>query len=312
LSPHLLAVSLAFLAQTARALPDAGSSPTVGTATGLQATDARAEGRITSLERRLGGRIGFVAIDTATLRTIEHRAHERFAMCSTFKWLLAADVLAHALANKPDFSLERRLPYGEADLIGHAPTTREHVKEGAMSIGALVDAAVEVSDNTAANLLLRLIGGPEGLTAWLRRMKDEETRLDRNELSLNTNLPGDPRDTTTPAASAVDLSNFVLGDALPLRAREHLRAAMERSQTGAARLRAGLPSDWRVADKTGTCGERGAVNDVAVIWPKGHNPLVMASYLSDSAMPVASLEAAHAELARVAVEALLAEAVPPP
>jgi beta-lactamase class A len=304
LSPPLLAVGLLFLAQSPAATTDAGTTP--------RPNEARAEGKIVTLEHELGGRIGFVAIDTATLRSIEHRAHERFAMCSTFKWLLAADVLTHALGNKPDFSLEKRIPYGEADLIGHAPTTRAQLKVGALSIAVLVDAAVEVSDNTAANLLLRVIGGPEGLTAWLRRMKDEETRLDRNEPSLNTNLPGDPRDTTTPAASAMDLSNFLLGEALPAPAREHLKAAMERSQTGAARLRAGLPSDWRVADKTGTCGERGAVNDVAVIWPKGHAPVVMAAYLSDSALPVAKLEAAHAQLARIAVEALLGEAISPP
>jgi beta-lactamase class A len=304
-----LALSLACLSRAAMAVPDAGvetHSSRVKPNAGLP--DARVEDRIIALERYLGGRIGFFAINTATGRTIEHRAHEKFAMCSTFKWLLAADVLSRAFGSTPEFSLERRVPYGEADLIGHAPSTREHVKEGAMTVGALVDATVEVSDNTAANLMLPLIGGPRGLTTWLRRLGDEETRLDRNEPTLNTNLPGDPRDTTTPAASAMDLQNLIIGDAIPSQARERLKAAMERCQTGATRLRAGVPNEWQVADKTGTCGERGAVNDVAVIWPRGHMPLVIAAYLTGSAMPLEKLEAAHAELARITVQAWVTEA----
>ncbi len=293
------------------AVPDAGvDAHALRIEPGAGLSETRVEDKLIALERHLGGRIGFFAIDTASGRTIEHRAHEKFAMCSTFKWLLAADVLSRAFGSTPEFSLEERIPYGEADLIGHAPSTREHVKEGAMTVGALADAAVEVSDNTAANLMLLLIGGPRGLTAWLRHLGDEDTRLDRNEPTLNTNLPGDPRDTTTPAASATDLKNLIVGDALPPQARARLKAAMERCQTGANRLRAGVPSEWQVADKTGTCGERGAVNDVAVIWPKGHMPLVVAAYLTDSAMPLEELEAAHAELARITVQALVTEVSP--
>jgi beta-lactamase class A len=269
-----LALSLTCLIQAAVAAPDAGvNAHPLGLEPKTGLSEAQVEDRIIALERSLGGRIGFFAIDIGTGRTIEHCPHERFAMCSTFKWLLAADVLSRALGKMPEFSIEKRIPYGEADLIGHAPSTREHVKEGAMSVGALADAVVEVSDNTAADLMLPLIGGPRGLTTWLRGLGDEDTRLDRNEPTLNTNLPGDPRDTTTPAASAMDLKKLIVGDALPPQARERLKAAMERCQTGATRLRAGVPSEWRVADKTGTCGERGAVNDVAVIWPKGHMPL---------------------------------------
>lgn len=303
-----LALSLTCLSHAALGVPDAGVDtrsshiePKVGF------PEVRVEDKIIALERHLGGRIGFFAIDTATGRTIEHRARERFAMCSTFKWLLAADVLSRSSGRTPEFSLETRIPYGEADLIGHAPSTREHVQEGAMTLGALADAAVEVSDNTAANLMLSLIGGPRGLTTWLRRLGDQDTRLDRNEPTLNSNLLGDPRDTTTPAASAMDLKNLIVGDALPPQARERLKAAMERSQTGANRLRAGLPREWQVADKTGTCGERGAVNDVAVIWPKGSTPLVIAAYLTDSAMHLEKLEAAHAELARITVQALVTQ-----
>jgi beta-lactamase class A len=129
------------------------------------------------------------------------------------------------------------------------------------------------------------------------------TRLDRNEPTLNTNLAGDPRDTTTPAASAADLRALILGNALPRSARERLTAAMERCQTGAARLRAGLPPGFRVADKTGTC-DRGAVNDLAVVWTEGDERFVIAAYLSDSDGPLEKLEAAHAELARIAVGAL--------
>jgi beta-lactamase class A len=299
----LLVLSLACLTSSLSVAKDVA----VATRPPRPEAEAGVEAQIVALEQRVGGRIGFFALDTASGRSIEHRAHERFAMCSTFKWLLAAEVLSNALGSRPDFSLEKRIAYGEADLLGHAPRAREHLKEGAMSVGALVDAAVEVSDNTAANLLLALVGGPSGLTAWLRQMGDQDTRLDRSELSLNTNLPGDARDTTTPAASAGDLQQMLLEKSLPPLATERLKAAMERSQTGGTRLRAGLPSDWRVADKTGTCGERGAVNDVAVIWPKGRSPLVVAAYLSDSAASVETLEAAHAELARITAQAWVME-----
>ena len=260
---------------------------------------------IASLERGTGGRIGLFALDVASGRALEHRSRERFAMCSTFKWLLAADVLTQVFSKSAGISLETTLPIAASDSVGHSPVTRAHLRDGRMTVGALVDAAVEESDNAAANLLLSSFGGPAALTAWLRGHGDRETRLDRNEPTLNTNLPDDPRDTTTPAASAADLKGFLLGDQLPGPARERLRAAMEHCRTGGARLRAGLPPGWPVAHKTGTCDARGAVNDVAVIWPDAGRPIVVVAYLSDSAAPLEQLEAAEAELARVAVRALV-------
>lgn len=271
---------------------------------GAHLSAAEAEAKVAALEKRVGGRIGLYALNTRTGVTLEHRAGERFAMCSTFKWLLAAAVQARAVDSGPaGLSLATRIPYGEAELHGWAPVTREHLKDGAMTVEALADAAVELSDNGAANLLLPLVGGPRGLTGWLRERGDRVTRVDRNEPTCNTNLRGDPRDTTTPAASAADLRALLLGDALPRPARERLTASMERTRTGDKRLRAGLPPGSRVADKTGTC-DRGAVNDLAVVWGNGDEVFVIAAYLSDSGRPAEELEPAHAELARIVLRAL--------
>jgi beta-lactamase class A len=173
-----------------------------------------------------------------------------------------------------------------------------------MSVADLCAASVEVSDNAAANLLLRLIGGPADLTAWLRRTGDGTTRLDRDEPSLNTNLAGDPRDTTTPDAFVATLRTLLLGDALTDASRARLVAWMVACESGRARLRAGLPSDWRFGDKTGT-GEGGAVNDVAIAWPPGRPPILIAVLMSGSTRPTEDLAKAHAKVARTVAAAFM-------
>lgn len=174
------------------------------------------------LEARVGGRVGVFALDTGTGRHLAHRPDEPFAMCSTFKWVLAAAVLARV--DHGELSLADRVPYGEGDLLDHAPVTREHVRDGAMSVDALAEAAVVVSDNTAANLLLAKVDGPAGLTRFVRSHGDTLTRLDRNEPTLNENAPGDPRDTTSPRAMATLVRRLLVDDGLFAASRERLHA----------------------------------------------------------------------------------------
>lgn len=248
------------------------------------------------IERRLGGRVGLSVLDTASGKTLAWRGGERFAMCSSFKWVLAASVLARA--DKGLFRLGDTISYTSAQLLPHSPITGAHVKEGRMRIEDLCAAAVEESDNAAANLLLARIGGPASVTAYARSIGDDVTRLDRNEPSLNDNMPGDPRDTTTPNAMVQSMKTVWTGDALSPASRAKLLDWLRKCRTGTNRLRAGLPPDWREGDKTGT-GERGAAVDNAIIWPPNRAPILAAAYTSDSTKPVAMLEAAHAEMGRL-------------
>jgi beta-lactamase class A len=268
-----------------------GSACALACATGAAGADVQAP--IDALERELGGRIGLAALDTRDGKRLAHRADERFALCSTFKWTLGAAVLARR-EHEPAI-LAQRVSYSAKDLVHYSPVTEVHVKEGSMAVAELCAAAVEISDNTAANLLLKLIGGPAALTRYLRSIGDSTTRLDRNEPALNTNLPGDRRDTTTPAAMLATMQAILLGNILSAASREQLLGWLKGSQTGRARLRAGLPYGWVVGDKTGT-GDNGAANDVAIVWPPQRPPILIAAYLSDSASSAESLNAAHARL----------------
>jgi beta-lactamase class A len=244
---------------------------------------------LAELESRVGGRLGVFAIDLGSGKTLAHRADERFAMCSTFKWVLVARLLASST------SLDERVSYGPAELLEYAPSTRAHLSEGSMSILALAEAAVVLSDNTAANLLLARLGGPEGLTAFVRALGDPTTRLDRTEPTLNTNEPGDPRDTTTPRAMVHLMRTLLCGPVLSAPSRERLLGFMQACTTGQERLRAGLPRDWWVGDKTGT-GGRGAWNDVAVAVPPGRAPILIAVYLSGGGAPPNERSATHAQV----------------
>jgi beta-lactamase class A len=263
------------------------------------------EAAIAGIEKRLGGRVGVMALDTGSGETIGHRADERFAMCSTFKWALAAGVLARV--DSGELALDQAVHYEEDDLLEYAPVAHENFDRdtdaGTLTIEELCAAAVSISDNTAANLLLELLGGPPGLTRFLRRHGDEVTRLDRNEPSLNTNLPGDPRDTTTPRAMADTMRTILLGDTLSPESRDRLTRWLIDTQTGLARLRGGLPTDWAAGDKTGT-GVNGAANDVAIVWPPDRKPILIAAYLSDSSAGPDALNAAHRKIAATVVQEL--------
>lgn len=249
-----------------------------------------------ALEARSGGRLGLSVREAGGREILAYRGGERFALCSTFKALLAAVVLARVDAGQEQ--LARPIPFGEADLLDHAPVTRKHVKEGRLSVEALCQATVEISDNTAANLLLDTLGGPAGFTRQLRAWGDATTRLDRDEPELNKNAPDDPRDTTTPTAMTATLKTLLVDDALKPASRERLTAWMMASPTGAPRLRAGFPAAWKIGDKTGT-GHRGATNVVGIVWPTGRPPVLVAVYTSDSPQPLSARNAVIAEAARL-------------
>ena len=256
--------------------------------------------RLANIESDIGGRVGVAALDTGSGAWLRHRADQRFAMCSTFKVLLAATVLHRVDVGQLD--LGRAVRFTRADLLSYAPVTSARVEEGAMSVEALAAAAVEVSDNTAANLLLALVGGPAAVTRRMRGLGDRVTRLDRTEPELNTNLVGDVRDTTTPAAFVQTLRHILLGGGLSSASAQRLAAWMVDCKTGRDRLRAAAPPGWRAGDKTGS-GANGAVNDVAIFWPPNRPPILIGAFLSGSPRPTEQLAANHAAIGRVVVDA---------
>jgi beta-lactamase class A len=262
------------------------------------------DSRFAAIESRIGGRIGVAAYDTFDGAWVTYRPEERFAMCSMFKWLLAAQMLwtdEHA----PGFR-DQQVPFHEAYLanLGHAPVTRANLARGRMSVEEMCRAAVVESDNGAANLLLEAGMGPAGLTRFLRDNADSITRLDRIEPALNENLPGDERDTTTPRAMALTMQRFLLTDhVLNASSREQLINWLIECQTGLQRLRGGFPADWRAGDKTGTSIDgHNATTDVAIAWPPGRAPIIVACFLSESTVAFEARNAAHAEVGRIVAE----------
>lgn len=253
-----------------------------------------------AIEAKSGGRLGVALIEVGGGRRWSSRGSERFPMASTFKALLAAAVLARV--DRGEETLQRRLPVKSADILPHSPFAQARVGQEA-SVGDLCEAAVALSDNASANLLLETIGGPDGLTKFLRSIGDPASRLDRIEPGLNEAAPGDPRDTTTPEAMATTVEALVFGEVLSPSSRGALTRWLVDSTTGLARLRAGLPKGWSAGDKTGS-GENGTANDVAVIWPPNGASLVLASYLTGSTLDAAGRDAVHADVARAAVAAI--------
>ena len=219
-------------------------------------------------------------------------------MSSTYKLLAAAFVLARV--DRGDDSLDRRIAYSKDTLVAYSPIMEKHVDDGGMTLGEICEAAVTLSDNAAGNLILESLGGPAQFTQFARALGDGLTRLDRVETALNEAKPGDPRDTTTPAAMANNLNRLVLGDALSARSRDQLSAWMVANKTGDKRLRAGIPREWRVGDKTGS-GGHAQTNDIAVIWPPDRGPIVVTAYYAESPEPDDVRNKVLAEVGRLAV-----------
>jgi len=257
--------------------------------------------RIAAIEAQIGGRIGVAAFDTGNSKHVDYRADERFPMCSAFKFLAAAAVLKRV--DEKTEKLERFVPYGAKEILEYAPVTKEHLKDGGMTLGALCAAAIEQSDNTAGNLLLNAIGGPAGLTNFLRTLGDRATHLGRIEPELNSAIPGDERDTTTPAAICSDMQKLLLGDALSEASRRQLEDWLQHNETGEQMIRAGVPNNWIIGDKTGR-GSNGATNDIAIMRPPGRAPILLAIYSVGSTATPDDRAAAIAEVAKIVAESM--------
>lgn len=253
--------------------------------------------RFGALEKSTGARIGVAAIDTGNGRTLCWRESERFLMCSSFKFSLAAAVLARADAGQE--KLDRVIHYQKADLLDVSPATSANLATG-MRVDALCQAAVIYSDNTAANLLLAAIGGPAGVTAYWRSLGDETSHLDRIEPMLN--IPDGEKDTTTPVAMLGNLKSILLGDALKPESRRKLTEWMAASTTGTLMLRAGLPQSWAVGDKTGRYvqGAYNAAIDLAIATPPGRKPLLIAAFTMNGRGDDAAHQAVLADIGSIA------------
>jgi beta-lactamase class A len=252
-----------------------------------------AANRLAGIEASAGGRLGVFVRDTGTGSILAHRADERFPMCSTFKLLAAAAALKRV--DEGQERLDRTIAFGPGDLLEYAPVSKTHVAEGGMTLAEACAAAIDWSDNTAANLILQAIGGPEGFTRFARSLGDEVTRLDRDEPSLNESTPGDERDTTSPRAMAKDMQKVLLGDALSETSRRQLEAWLIADKVGDKRLRAGLKPSWRIGDKTGS-GDHGTANTIAIIRPPGAAPIIAAVYYTESPAPMDARNEVHKEI----------------
>lgn len=241
-----------------------------------------------------------LARHTGSGRQVRHRAEERFPVCSTFKAILAGAVLQRSAAT-PGL-LEQHVRYTRQDLVAYSPITEKHVADG-MTVAQLCAAALQYSDNGAANLLMRRIGGPAGVTAFARSIGNQSFRLDRWETELNTAIPGDPRDTSTPADMAASLQTLALDNTLPAAQRSQLQDWLRGNTTGAARIQAAMPAGWQIGDKTGS-GDYGTTNDIAVLWPPVGAPIVIAIYFTQATPDAKWSNETIASAARIALSGL--------
>ena len=255
---------------------------------------------VAALERRSGGRLGVVVRDVAARRSFAWRGAGRFPMCSTFKFLLAAAILARVDRGRE--TLDRRIAVPAGAQLSNSPFSESRAGRDA-TIGQLCEAIMVDSDNAAANLLLPAVGGTAGVTRFARALGDPLTRLDRQETAMGESAPGDPRDTTAPASMVGNLQRLLLGDVLRPESRARLTAWMIACRTGRTRLRAGLPGGWRVGDKTGS-GTHGTVNDIAIAWPAADRPILIAAYLTGSTLEERPRHAILADLGRAVAAGL--------
>jgi beta-lactamase class A len=290
-------VSMALLAGCAGSSspsPRAATSPAATSPTAAAGpSGARTDAAFARLESRFHAKLGIYVLDTGTGQAVSFQANERFAYCSTFK------ALATGILVMRDAPLNRVITYTKSDLVEYSPITSQHLATG-MTLESLMRAALEYSDNTAANLLLEQLGGPHGLQEALRGIGDKTTNSDRNEPSLNDATPGDTRDTSTAAALGTDLRQFVLGKLLSPGGRELLTGWLVRNTTGGPYIRAGVPAGWRVGDKTGN-GYWGTRNDIAIAWPPHGAPFVISVLSSRGSLNADSEDALIADATRTAL-----------
>lgn len=240
-------------------------------------TDAT-QAKLAKLEAQYNGRLGVVAINTANNAQIQYRADERFPFCSTSKVMTVVAILKQS--ERQTNLLQKSIKYSQQDVdkSGNAPISKNHLLK-VMSVNDLCQAAIDYSDNTAMNLLIKTLGGPQAVTSYARSIQDNKFSLNRWEPELNTAIPGDNRDTTTPYAMGNSLKQLVLGNALESDQQQQLVTWMKNNTTGNLRIRAGISKDWAVADKTGT-GAYGTTNDIGVVWPTGCAPIILVIYFT--------------------------------
>jgi beta-lactamase class A len=295
---------------TRRAVVAAGFAAALIRSSHTQAQTSEPAQAFAALETQHGGRLGIAALDTGSRRRLAYRADERFPLCSTHKFQTVAAILSRV--DHGQMSLDRKLPYSRDDLLAYAPVAKEHVEDGFLTVEAACAAAIQWSDNTADNLLLGLLGGPAGWTRYARSLGDQVSRLDRLEPALNSGIPDDPRDTSSPAAMVGALDTVLLGTALSAASRARLETWMLAGKVSDTLLRAAVPAGWRVGDKSGS-GERGSRNDIGILRPPRTNPftdapILVAVYYTGSSEPLASRESVVAEAGRIIVGALAARA----
>jgi beta-lactamase class A len=255
--------------------------------------------KVREVEERLEARLSLAVFDEESGRHWAYQADQRYPLCSTFKVLASSAFLARV--DRGEDSLERRVVIGEKDLVSYSPLTETRVGGQGMTMAEICEAALTLSDNTAGNKILESIGGPSGVTEFARSIGDGVTRLDRWETELNEALVGDERDTTSPNAITETLRELLLGDTLSENSKRQLADWMIANKTGDAKLRAGLPSDWIVGDKTGG-GNNGTMADVAIAWPVNRQPLIMAVYLTETTASFDDRNAGIAEIAKTLSE----------
>lgn len=248
---------------------------------------------VTQEETTLQARVGVAVIDTDSGLTWQHRGDERFPLNSTHKAFSCAAVLAQADRHK--LNLEQAIPIERTALVTYSPVTERVPPGGTLTLRELCRAAVSISDNTAANLALDAIGGARTFTAFMRSIGDDKTRLDRREPELNEATPGDARDTTTPIVAARSLQTLLLDGVLSAPARNELTQWMLGDQVADALLRAGLPRDWQIADKSGA-GGHGSRSIIAVVWPPKRSAVIVAIYITQTA---ASMSASNQAVSRI-------------
>ncbi|MGE9550203.1 class A beta-lactamase [Erwinia amylovora] len=260
----------------------------------------RIQQKLAEIEKNTGGRLGVALINTADNTQILYRGNERFPLCSTSKVMAAAAVLKQSESDST--VLHQRITIKTSDLVNYNPITEKHVATG-MTLAELSAAALQYSDNTAMNKLISHLGGTDKVTTFARSIGDKTFRLDRTEPSLNTAIPGDKRDTTSPLAMANSLRSLTLGRALGEAQRAQLVEWLKGNTTGAQSIRAGLPVTWTVGDKTGS-GDYGTTNDIAVIWPQNHAPLILVTYFTQPEQAAKARKDVLASAARVVTEGL--------
>lgn len=254
---------------------------------------------VRAVEQRLDARVGVALYDSATGETWDYQGDDRFPITSTFKTLACAALLSRA--EKGVENLDRRVTFGKDDLVTYSPVTETRTGEPGMTLEELCEATMATSDNSAANFVLDALGGPDGVTGFVRDLGDTITRLDRTETTLNEATPGDPRDTTTPNAMVNNLRKLVLGDTLSDGSRDTLVSWLKGNRVSDNLLRAAIPQDWKIGDRSGA-GGYGSRSITAVLWPPNREPLVLAIYITETEATFDERNDAIADIGHVVIK----------